>query len=132
VSLVLDAGAVLEYLRGSPVGRRVGELMVADPDLDVPHLMAIEVASVLRRMVLSGGLDPSRAETALARLATLPARRWAAEGLLGRIWELRDNMTAYDAVYVALAETLGATLLTTDQRLAAAARAFSRCRVSVP
>ncbi|MDR1186777.1 MAG: type II toxin-antitoxin system VapC family toxin [Bifidobacteriaceae bacterium] len=132
MSLVLDAGSIFEYLRDSRTGRRVRELMADDPRSDVPHLAIIETVSALRTAVRTGRLGPNRAEEALGDLATFPARRWAADDLLGRIWELKDNITPYDAVYVALAEKLGATLVTTDTKLASAARTFSFVRVVVP
>jgi predicted nucleic acid-binding protein len=86
----------------------------------LPELADLEVASVLRRRLAAGALDPRRAGLALDDLAALPARRAPHRPLLPRCWELRDNLTIYDAAYVALAEAMHATLLTADRRLARA------------
>ena len=79
-----------------------------------PELIDLEVASVYRRQLAAGHLTTDRAEAALADLAELPVRRAAHRGLLGRCWELRSNLTPYDSAYVALAEALGAVLVTAD------------------
>ena len=89
--------------------------------LAAPELVDLEVASVLRRQNRAGMLDNRRAELAMTDLAALPMHRAAHLALLPRCWELRDNLTTYDAAYVALAEALDATLLTGDRRLAHAA-----------
>jgi predicted nucleic acid-binding protein len=86
----------------------------------LPELADLEVASVLRRQLAAGAVDARRAGMALADLAALPARRAPHRPLLPRCWELRDNLTIYDAAYVALAEAMQATLLTADQRPARA------------
>jgi predicted nucleic acid-binding protein len=86
----------------------------------LPELADLEVASVLRRQLAAGALDARRAGLALDDLAALPARRAPHRPLLPRCWELRDNLTIYDAAYVALAEAMHATLLTADRRLARA------------
>jgi predicted nucleic acid-binding protein len=88
--------------------------------LSAPELVDLEVTSVLRRQVHSGAVDPRRAALALADLAVVPLRRAPHRPLLARCWELRDNLTVYDASYVALAEELDVTLLTGDGRLARA------------
>ena len=86
--------------------------------LTAPGLVDLEVASVWRRQVRDGAMDLRRAALALADLAALPLRRAPHQPLLARCWELRDNLTSYDASYVALAEALEVTLLTGDGRLA--------------
>ncbi|MGP7998072.1 MAG: type II toxin-antitoxin system VapC family toxin [Streptosporangiaceae bacterium] len=86
--------------------------------LTVPELADLEVASVLRRQMRAGLLDARRARLALEDLAALPARRAPHRPLLRRCWELRDNLTIYDAAYIALAEAMNTTLLTGDQKLA--------------
>jgi predicted nucleic acid-binding protein len=118
---VLDASALVELLLGTDPGRRVAE-RIADPGerLDVPHLADVEVAQALRRYVRAGELDAAAAAGALDDLRSLDLERHGHEPLLGRVWALRDNPTAYDAVYVALAEALDSTLLTCDGRLARA------------
>lgn len=94
--------------------------------LHTPHLLDIEVAQVLRRYAMAGEIDRQRGAAALTDLADLPLRRYPHDILLPRVWELRNNLTAYDAVYVALAEALDAPLLTRDKRLAAAAGHHAR------
>ena len=88
--------------------------------LTVPELADLEVASVLRRQMKAGALDARRARLALDDLAALPARRAPHRPLLPRCWELRNNLTIYDAAYVALAEVMNTTLLTGDRKLARA------------
>lgn len=88
--------------------------------LIVPELADLEITSVLRRQMKFGILNARRARFALDDLAALPARRAPHRPLLSRCWELRDNLTIYDAAYVALAEAANTTLLTADQKLAKA------------
>ena len=119
--IVLDASAVLELVLSTPAGRIIADRL-ADPaeSLHVPHLIDVEVAQALRRYVRGGQLEAGAAATALDELRSLDLERHAHEALLDRVWALRNNMTAYDAVYVALAEALDTTLLTCDARLARA------------
>jgi predicted nucleic acid-binding protein len=95
----------------------------------LPELADLEVASVMRRQLAAGALDARRAGLALDDLGALPARRAPPRPLLARCWELRDNLTIYDAAYVALAEVLKAGLLTGDKRLAAASG--PRCHIEI-
>src|SRR5262245_62372925 len=88
--------------------------------LHAPHLLDVEVAHAIRRYAANGQIGPERGRELLADLADLPLRRHPHDWLLPRVWELRSNLTAYDALYVALAEALDAPLLTRDQRLARA------------
>jgi predicted nucleic acid-binding protein len=117
--IVLDASAVLELLLNTVGGEQVRD-RIAHPDesLHSPHLLGVEVTQVLRRYVATGSISADIAVAALEDLAALDIARYAHEPLLGRAWELRDNVTAYDAVYLALAEVLDAPLLTFDRRLA--------------
>ena len=119
--IVLDASSVIELLLNTDRGAALASLL-ADPatSLHAPHLMAVEVAQVLRRFAGSGAIAAEVAAGALADLSDLDVVRYEHEPFLGRVWELRENVTAYDAVYLALAEALGAPLLTCDARLAAA------------
>ena len=119
--IVLDASALVELLLGTARGHHVADRL-ADPalGLHVPHLADVEVAQVLRRYVREGQLEPRVAEVALLDLRALDLERHAHEPLLERVWQLRGNLTAYEAVYVALAEALEAPLLTCDARLARA------------
>ena len=86
--------------------------------LHAPHLLDVEVAQVVRRYWRAGDVTASRGDEALRDLADLPIQRYPHEPLLGRIWQLRSNVTAYDAAYIALAEGLGAGILTLDKGLA--------------
>jgi predicted nucleic acid-binding protein len=119
--IVLDASAVVELLLQTMTGVRVGQRIASRVEsLHAPHLLDIEVAQVLRRFEAGGALTPERAEQALADLLDLDVRRHAHDLLLPRVWQLRHNLTAYDAAYVALAEALDAPLVTTDGRVARA------------
>lgn len=117
--IVLDASAALELLLNSTLADKVAK-RVFEPDqsLHAPHLIDLEIAQVLRRLVRQERIDANRANLAFQDLADLPMTRYPHQMLLPRIWHLRNNATAYDAAYVALAEALGATLLTCDQALA--------------
>ena len=92
--------------------------VASDEALHVPHLFDVEVLHALRRLTLSGLVSESRCHRALKALSDLRVTRYPHAPLVHRIWELRDNLTAYDAAYVALAEALDAPLVTTDGRLA--------------
>jgi predicted nucleic acid-binding protein len=119
--IVVDASAVIELLLRSPLGERVEARLFTQPvALHGPHLVDVEVLQVLRRFESRGELQPARAATALSLLQVLPMRRHPHAPLLSRIWALRENLTAYDATYVALAEALGAVLVTCDARLSRA------------
>ncbi len=119
--IVVDASALLELLLRTPSAKAVEErLFAAGETLYAPHLIDVEVAQVIRRYSANGEIDSERGRAALTDLADFPLRRFPHDFLLTRIWELRNNLTAYDAVYVALAEVLDAVLLTRDKRLASA------------
>jgi len=120
--IVVDASALIEVLLRTPAARTVeNRLFAPGQTLHAPHLLDIEVAQVIRRYAARGEIDGERGRAALADLSDLPLQRYPHDFLLPRVWDLRNNLTAYDAVYVALAEALDAVLLTRDQRLAAAA-----------
>jgi predicted nucleic acid-binding protein len=119
--IIVDASALLETLLQMPAASAVeARLFAADQTLHAPHVVDLEVAQVVRRFAASGQIDEDRGRTALADLADLPLRRYPHDFLLPRIWDLRSNLTAYDAAYVALAEALDSPLLTRDRRLAGA------------
>ena len=128
--IVLDASAVVEVLLQSEVGASLAERLLApESSLHAPYLLDVEVAQVLRRFVLRGEVQPMRAQQALAVLAGFPIERYPHTILLPRIWTLRENLTAYDAAYVALTEILGATLLTRDGRISRASGHSARVEV---
>jgi predicted nucleic acid-binding protein len=119
--IVVDASALLEVLLRTPAAEVVERRVFGSRQtLHAPHLIDVEVAQVVRRYAAFGEIEPQRGVNALADLADMPLRRYAHDFLLPRVWALRHNLTAYDAVYVALAEALEAPLLTRDQRIAAA------------
>ena len=119
--IIVDASVVLELLLRTPIAGRIETRLFDRPvALHAPHLLDVEVAQVLRRYAARGVLTAGRGAAALRLLDAFPLRRHPHAPLLARMWALRANLTAYDAVYVALAEALGGTLLTRDARLARA------------
>jgi predicted nucleic acid-binding protein len=120
--IVVDASAVLEVLLNTRVGPGIADrLFAAGETLHAPHLLDLEVVQVLRRYAAAGDLDRQRGLQALEDLMDLPLTRYPHDIFLPRIWELRNNLTAYDAAYVALAEALAVPLVTRDAALASAA-----------
>jgi predicted nucleic acid-binding protein len=118
--IVVDASAILEALLRTPAAREVERrLFESSQTLHAPHLLDVEVAQVVRRYAASNEIDVERGRMALVDLTDLPLHRYPHDFLLPRVWDLRNNLTAYDAMYVALAEALDAPLLTRDKRLAA-------------
>lgn len=127
--IVVDASAVLEVLLQTPAALRLSRRMFDSREtLHAPHLLDVEVAQVLRRYARAGAISPDRGAEALTDLADLPISRYPHFILLPRIWQLRHNLTAYDAAYLALAEALDAPLLTRDRALASVG---ARVRVEV-
>ena len=119
--IVVDASVVIEVLLNTPAGIQLAErLFNPGETLHAPHLLDIEVAQVLRRYMRTRQLDAARGFQALEDLVDFPLTRYPHDLFLMRIWELRHNVTAYDAAYVVLAEALGAPLLTRDAALASA------------
>jgi len=117
--IVVDASALLEFLLQTPLGSRVEARLFRDRDeLHSPHLADVEVTQGLRRLVRTGEVSPGRAAEAIADLADLDLHRHPHLDLLTRVWTLRDNVTAYDAMYIALAEALDASIVTCDAPLA--------------
>lgn len=118
--IVLDASAVVELLLNAPAAERLHRRVFEEARLRfAPHLIDIEVAHVMRKYAARGEITGPRGEQALELLRQMRLIRYSHEHLLPRIWELRHSLTAYDAAYVALAESLPAPLITLDARLAA-------------
>lgn len=128
--LVVDASVIVVALADDGSDGDLIRSRVRDERLFAPELLDLEVVSVLRRYAAARALDARRARQALRDLAEIPIRRQSHRPLLARCWQLRDNLTPYDAAYVALAEALGVPLLTGDRRLADAPGI--RCHVEVP
>jgi len=119
VNVVVDAAAAVEYLLRTALGERVREL-IERADLLAPELLDAEVLAVLRRVVLAGRLDERRAQQALDDLAAWPIRRLSHRPLLREAWSFRQNVTGYDALYLAAGRLHDATVLTADGPLARA------------
>jgi predicted nucleic acid-binding protein len=116
VIVVADASVVVPALVDGGSSGDAARAALSATDLLAPALLDVEVVHVLRGRVRAGKLVAALASHALDRLAELPIERYDAVPLLSRMWELRDNLTAYDASYVALAEVFEATLVTADLR----------------
>jgi predicted nucleic acid-binding protein len=131
--IVLDASALVELVLHTPAGRTIAT-RIAEPalGLHVPHLADVEVAQALRRYARDGEIEALAAVMALEDLRALDLQRHAHEPLLDRVWELRNNLSAYDAVYIALAEVLETVVLTCDARLARAPGVARRVEVVRP
>ncbi len=126
--IVLDASVVVELLTNGILSDSIRkELARRDESFIVPHLIDVEVMSAIRRLAADARIDAHRYGQILAGLAALPAQRCSHTPLIGRIWELRHNFTAYDAAYIALAEATGSVLYTCDEKL----RKGHRARVVV-
>ena len=128
--IVVDASAMTELLLRTAVGARVEARLLRDGDaLHAPHLIDIEVVQALRRFVRLGDLDLIRAQQSLEDLILFDVVRHPHHDLLGRTWELRDNLSAYDGMYIALAEALDAPLITCDRPLGSAPGHVARVEV---
>ena len=128
--IVVDASALLEFLLQTSLGARVeARLFRNEDELHAPHLLDVEVVQGLRRLVRTGEVASARADEAIADLGDLDLHRHAHVDLLARAWKLRDNISAYDAMYVVLAEAIEATIVTCDRPLAKAPGQHARIEV---
>lgn len=119
--IIIDASALIELLLRTELGAKVeGRVLAPEERLHAPHLLDVEIAQVLRRLVQLKQITTSRAKEALDDHLELFIERASPRELLQRIWELRDSLTAYDAAYIALAEALAAPVVTCDAKLARA------------
>jgi predicted nucleic acid-binding protein len=118
--LIVDASCLFEVVSRSPRAEQVRERLDSDPDQAAPHVIDVEVLSIVRREHIRGQLDGTAAMLALEDLRVWRGIRFSHRPLLNRAWELRENVRAWDAFYVALAEALDGTLLTLDERLSRA------------
>ena len=118
--LVVDASVLAPALADDGPDGDMARARLTGQSLVAPELIDLEATSVIRRQMLGGHLDARRARLALTDLVELPLRRAPHRALLARCWELRENVSVYDATYVALAEILDVVFLTADARLARA------------
>jgi predicted nucleic acid-binding protein len=125
--LVVDAGCLFELVAATPDAEPIRGRLIDDQEWAAPHAVDVEVYGLIRQQYRGGRLDLSAATQAVTELAEWPGERFTHRLFLQRAWELRDNVRGWDAMYVALAEALDATLLTTDARLARAAG--PRCQI---
>jgi predicted nucleic acid-binding protein len=116
--LIVDASCLYEVVAATPRAEAIRERMRGDDDQAAPHVVDVEVFGIIRRHHLQGLLDATAASQAVDDLRDWPGDRVSHRPLLGRAWELRDTVRGWDAMYVALAEAMGAALLTLDERLA--------------
>ena len=129
MTLVVDASMVVAGLVDSGTDGRSAEALLAGDSLAAPHLLTAEAANILRRSALAGVISAEQASLAHADLLDLRVELFPYAPFASRVWELRENVTCYDAWYVAIAEALGAPLVTLDTRLAKAPG--PRCRFMV-
>jgi predicted nucleic acid-binding protein len=132
VTLVVDASMVVAALVDSGMDGRWAEALLAGGPLAAPHLLIVEAANILRRSAASGAISAEQASMAHADLLDLRVELFPYAPFAARIWELRENVTCYDAWYVAVAETFNAPLATLDARLANAPGPRCRFMVSEP
>ncbi len=132
MTLVVDASMVVAALVDSGTDGRWAEALLASDSLAAPHLLTAEASNILRRSALAGAISPEQASLAHADLLDLRVELFPYAPFASRIWELRENVTCYDAWYVAIAEALNAPLATLDTRLAKAPGPHCRFLVSEP
>ena len=127
--IVTDAGVLIAIFVDDGAWGDAARARLRHEEIAAPELVDLEVTSALRGLLRAGKVDERRADLALADLRRLAMRRASHQGLVTRCWELRDNLSVYDASYIALAELIGATLVTTDARMSRAPQI--RCSIEV-
>ncbi len=128
--IVVDASVIIEWILNTSRGQSIGiRLTDGVEQLQAPYLLDIEVLQVIRRYSLRNVISQTRGRQAIEDYNNLLVRRYPHTPLLSRIWELKANLSAYDAAYVALSEALNAPLLTCDSRLANAPGHHARVQV---
>jgi predicted nucleic acid-binding protein len=127
--IVTDAGVLIAIFVDDGAWGDTARARLRHEEIAAPELIDLEVTSALRGLLRAGKVDERRADLALADLPRLALLRASHQGLVARCWELRDNLSVYDASYIALAELLGATLITTDARMSRAPQIM--CSVEV-
>lgn len=128
---VLDTSAVVDLLTGGAASAAVADLLASERELAAPDVLVFETLSVIRRATLKGTLSHSRASAAVEDMAALPVRLFPSLPLRSRAWQLRENLTVADALFVALAEKLREPLATKDSSLMRAAKTLREVRVVV-
>jgi predicted nucleic acid-binding protein len=119
--IVADASAIIEILLRAHLSEKCADVILAPEEIVcAPYLLDVEVAHVLRRYARNADISPERGLEALNDLRDFPIVRYPHEPLLDRMWDLRNNLTAYDASYIALSEAIDAPLVTCDSRIARA------------
>jgi predicted nucleic acid-binding protein len=126
---VLDSSGVVDFLVGEECHSEVADLLQQEGTVAGPDLLVFEVVAVFRRHVQQHGMNPDRARSAVEDLGDLPLELFPTLPLRARVWELRDNFTAADAFFVALAERLDEPLATKDRRLGTAARTYTNIQI---
>ena len=130
--IILDSSAAVARLIARPVDQALRSRLADNGDFHAPHLIDVEVLNALRRLVNVGELSEERAADARTDFSALTITRYPHQGLADRMWELRHNLTAYDAAFVVLSEMLDAPLITTDRRLAEAPGHHAQVEVFAP
>lgn len=130
MTVIVDACTAVSALVDTGDEGQWAASVLARDDLVAPHLLPVEIAAALRGLVMSLRITPGLGSTAVEDAVMWNIELYPFDGLHRRVWELRDNLTSYDAWYVALAELLDAPLATLDRRLAAASG--PRCEFLVP
>lgn len=126
--IVLDASILVELLTAGPLAEKIrSALSDAEPPYLAPYLVDLEIVSALRNLTLGHRLPAARFRLMAEMLNRIPIERYPHDVLIPRIWDLRDNFTAYDAAYISLAEMTGSTLFTCDEKLRRGHRARVVC-----